>query len=83
MSTKHQDDVGAWLDGLDPSTLDWKDATPLRRIAAAREAVEAAERELREAVQSASQLGHSWTAIGAYLGTSKQAAHRKYARPTE
>jgi len=79
METTHHDNIDAWLDSLDPATIEWKDAAPLRRIAAAREAAEAAERELRDAVRAAHAAGLSWTAIGAYLGVSKQAAHRKYA----
>lgn len=79
MSTQQQSDFEAWLDNLDPSTIEWKDAAPMRRIAAAREAVDLAEQELRDAVQDASRLGHSWSAISLWLGTSEQAAHRKYA----
>ena len=48
-----------------------------RRIIAAREALAAA--ELLEAVRAVRKAGDSWTVIGAALGQSRQAAHRKYA----
>lgn len=78
---KQKDDIEAWLDSLDPTTIEWRDATHLRRIAAARTAVERAERELRDAVLAAHRAGDSWTVIGMYLGVSKQAAHRRFAQP--
>jgi hypothetical protein len=81
MTTKQQSDVEAWLDTLDPNTIEWKDAAPLRRILHAREAVDSAEEDLRRAVREANEAGHSWTAIGMYLGVSKQAAHRRFATP--
>lgn len=81
MSTQQQDDIEAWLDSLDPAAIEWKDASGLRRLIAAQDAVKSAELELREAVRDAHESGLSWTAIGGLLGVSKQAAHRKYADP--
>jgi len=69
--------VQEFIDSIDPSTM--RDAAHLRRIAAARTAVEAAEEELVEAIRGARRAGDSWTAIGMALRTSKQNAHRKYA----
>lgn len=76
---KQKDDIEAWLDSLDPATIEWRDASNLRRVAAARDALEKAENELREAVLAAHRAGDSWTVIGMYLGVSKQAAHRRFA----
>ncbi len=68
-----------WLDGLDPATTPARDGRHLRAIGIALAAAEEAEVRLREAVAAAHQAGDSWAAIGAVLGTSRQAAHRKFA----
>jgi hypothetical protein len=68
------------LDALDPAATTARDATHFRAIIAASEAVDAAESELRAAVRAAREAGDSWTAIGAALGVSKQAAEQRFAR---
>jgi hypothetical protein len=68
------------LDQLDPATTPARDAAGLRKIMAAREALTRAQAQLRDAVEEARAAGDSWAAIGLALGTSRQAAHRKYAR---
>ena len=72
------DPTEQWLDGLDPARLDFRDASGVRAIIAAAEAVSAAEEDLRQAVARARAGGDSWTVIGAALGTSKQAAHERF-----
>ncbi len=67
-----------WLDSLDPAQLDFRDASHVRAIIAANEALAAAEEKLREAVSGARAAGDSWTVIGAALGTTKQAAHERF-----
>jgi hypothetical protein len=67
-----------WLDSLDPAQLDFRDASHVRAIIAANEALAAAEEKLRKAVCEARAAGDSWTVIGAALGTSKQAAHERF-----
>jgi hypothetical protein len=52
-----------------------------RRVIAARNALEAAQRELSEAVQDAYDGGDSWLTIGTILGISRQAAHQRFGRP--
>lgn len=68
----------AWLDNLDASKLDFRDATHIRRIIAANEGVTAAESRLREAVADARAAGDSWVMIGAALGVTRQAAQQRF-----
>jgi hypothetical protein len=72
--------IAAWIesDEFDPSPDDFQDATPLRRIVAADEALEQARAHLDSEVQSAHDAGLSWTAIGAVLGISRQAARQRF-----
>lgn len=72
----HDDDVDAFIDSIPPETM--RDASRLREIAEARDAVEAASARLRDAVSAAREAGDSWTMIGLALRTSKQNAFRKY-----
>ena len=71
-----KDDTG--LDAVSPESL--RDASHFRRIIEARKGVDAAERELREAVAAARAAGDSWTVIGAALGTTKQAAAQRFGK---
>lgn len=70
----------AWIDELDPSTTPLRDGRHLRRIGDALTALENAEEALHTAVADARTAGDSWEAIGLVLGTSRQAAHRKYGK---
>lgn len=70
--------IDAFIDSIDPSTM--HDASLLREIAAARDAVETADVRLRSAVAAAREAGDSWTMIGVALRTSKQNAFRKYGK---
>lgn len=78
---KHKTDVEEWLDTLDPETTPGRDARHLREVGKALTALEEAEKNLEEAVRAAHEAGDSWAAISSVLGTSRQAAHRKYAQP--
>lgn len=57
----------------------WRDAEPLRQIADAFRRSAAADAELAKAVEAARADGHSWAAIAAMLGVSKQSAQARYA----
>lgn len=81
-STDSASDVEVWLESLDPAAVKWRDADHFRRILAAREAVEAAESDLRDAVVEARAAGDPWSMIGFALGTSKQAAHERFGPST-
>jgi hypothetical protein len=71
-----------WLDELDPATTPARDAKHMRRIAAARDRLAQADRELHEAVAAARAAGDTWSMIGMALGTSRQAAYQRFGRDT-
>ncbi len=64
---------------------DWggtsRDRRKTMRLIAARDALAAAERELRVAVRDAYEGGNSWLTIGTILGISRQAAQQRFRRP--
>jgi hypothetical protein len=68
-------------DDFDPDPATFRDATPLRRIAAAVEATERAELHLRDEVAIAREAGLSWTVIAAALGVTRQAARQRFGSP--
>ncbi|MGZ4506699.1 MAG: hypothetical protein ACXVX0_05540 [Blastococcus sp.] len=72
------DDADQWLDQLDPSTVEARDATHFRAIIAANQALTDAGGELRQAVADARAAGDSWAVVGAALGISKQAAQQRF-----
>jgi hypothetical protein len=72
------DDTERWLDQLDPSTVEARDATHFRAIIAANQALADAEGDLRQAVADARAAGDSWAVVGAALGVSKQAAQQRF-----
>jgi hypothetical protein len=78
---KNEQDLDAWLDSIEPDPADARDATHIRRIIAANEALSAADDELRAAVVSARAAGDTWDAIGVALGTSRQAAYQRFGKP--
>jgi hypothetical protein len=75
------DALADWIesDGFEPGEL--RDATPLWRVRAAREAAERAEQFLTEEVRAVHELGFSWTAIARMLGVTRQAARQRFAEP--
>lgn len=54
------------------------DASELREVATAVRNLAACERAVAEAVADARAAGHSWGAIAAMLGVSRQAAQQRY-----
>lgn len=69
------------LESVSPESL--RDASHFRKIIEAKNGLEAADRQLRDAVASARAAGDSWTVIGAAMGTSKQAAFQRFSKHTE
>lgn len=70
------EEIDAWIDGLDPADL--RDAVHMRRIAAARHALDQAQAELVAAVKAARDAGDSWAVIGVGLDTSALKAQERY-----
>jgi hypothetical protein len=62
-------------------TLQSDPASFLALVAAARVGAEEADRLLHDAVAGARRAGHSWEAIGALLGVTRQAAQQRFAAP--
>lgn len=77
----HAHELAQRFEEYEPSDSDKRDAAAL---AAVRDAVLSraeAEQRLADAVTAAHNAGHSWTAIGAMLGTSGEAARQRYGKP--
>jgi hypothetical protein len=64
--------------GIQPVAL--PDPHALLEIAAARDACQQADAQLRQAVAAARQAGHPWSAVAAILGSTRQAAQQRFAR---
>jgi hypothetical protein len=56
---------------------------PLARVRSAATSLHLAERALADAVRRAQAAGHSWAAVGAVLGTSRQAAFKRFGTPRD
>jgi len=81
MTLKNARDINqTGLDAIDPKTHPARDASHFRRIVAARKHLEAAERELRDAVAAARGAGDSWTVIGTAMDTTRQGAYQRFGR---
>ena len=73
---EHADELGRRFEEHEPT--DVRDAAPLHAI---REAIierAATERRVAEAVATAREAGVPWSAIGSMLGTSGEAARKRY-----
>ena len=74
---EHADELERRFEDHEPS--DVRDAAPLRAIREAVTERAASERRIAEAVASAREADVSWSAIGSMLGTSGEAARKRYA----
>lgn len=70
------DELAARFEHGEPDDL--RDATALRVVREAFLARAETERTLRDAVVRARHDGHSWSSIGAMVGTSGEAARQRY-----
>lgn len=78
---EHADDLERRFADHEPT--DVCDAEPLRALRDAVTERAATERRISEAVTNARQAGVSWSAIGGMLGTSGEAARKRYAVGTK
>lgn len=77
-----QNDTEHWLDSIKVDPGDARDATHMRRIAAAAKTRDDADTELVDAVTAARAAGDTWAMIGAALGISRQAAYQRFGKPS-
>jgi hypothetical protein len=73
---EHAEDLARRFDEHEPT--DVRDAAPLRAIRDAVTERAANERHIAEMVAAAREAGVSWSAIGGMLGTSGEAARKRY-----
>lgn len=73
------DDLAARFEGYEPDPPYEPDANAIGLLRAAVAEQSAAERHIVETVRAAHDAGLSWSFIGAYVGTSGEAARRRYA----
>lgn len=72
-----------WAEKVDAADLREADTASLRLIADLVGRRLAVDNELAAAVRAARRDGRSWSAIGAMLGMSKQAAQQKYGQSAQ
>lgn len=75
---QHADELAARFENYDPSEDDELDAGAVALLRSAVQERSEAERHILEAVRTARERGMSWSAIGAFIGTSGEAARQRY-----
>jgi len=76
----HADELAARFENYEPSADDELDVTALTELRAAVAEQSAAERHLVDAIRGARAAGTSWSTIGAFVGTTGEAARQRYSR---
>jgi hypothetical protein len=72
------------IEEFDPSEHEWEDTSDLAAVAKAADAIQAAEYQLRLAIETARKLhGRSWGQIAIPLGVSRQAARERWAKKVD
>lgn len=75
----HADELAARFEDYDPQDADELDAQAVVDLRTAVQERSTAERHLLDAVRRARSARMSWSAIGALVGTSGEAARQRYA----
>lgn len=76
------EELAARFEHHEPDANDIKDATALRELRQAFMTRADAERRIAMAVAKARFEGHSWSSIGAMVGTSGEAARQRFGQTT-
>lgn len=75
---RHAEELAERFEKYEPAEGDELDAGALVLLRAAVQERSQAERHLIEAIRAARESGMSWSAIGAVVGTSGEAARQRY-----
>ncbi|HEX6758821.1 MAG TPA: hypothetical protein VF086_10505 [Propionibacteriaceae bacterium] len=76
---KHADELAARFEDYEPAPGDEQDAQAVALLRVAVHERSAAEQHVIDAIRAARTAGMSWSAIGAFVGTSGEAARQRYA----
>lgn len=76
----HADQLAERFEGYDPHLSDEADGHAVAALCSAVRERSDAERHVLDAVRGARQAGLSWSAIGAVVGTTGEAARQRYGR---
>lgn len=76
---QHADELAVRFEDYEPDAAQELDVEAVALLRAAVQERSDAERHVVEAIKSARQAGMSWSAIGAFVGTSGEAARQRYA----
>ena len=82
-NTKTEHGLEDFLDQIEPASADARDASHIRRIIAANEALGAAQADLNAAVLAARRAGDTWDAIGVALGITRQGAYQRFGKSAD
>ena len=75
----HVDELAARFENYEPDPNDELDAGAVALLRSAVAERSEAERHVIDAIRAARHAGLSWAAIGAFIGTSGEAARQRYA----
>lgn len=75
---QHADELAERFENYEPDPADELDVGAVTLLRAAIQERSAAERHLIDAIRAARDAGMSWSTIGAFVGTSGEAARQKY-----
>jgi hypothetical protein len=77
---QHAEELAERFENYEPTPADELDAGAVALLRAAVQERAQAERHFIDAIRTARESGMSWSAIGAFVGTSGEAARQRYSR---
>ena len=75
---QHAEELAERFENYEPAAADELDAGAVALLRAAVQERSQAEKHLIEAIRAARESGMSWSSIGAFVGTSGEAARQRY-----